>query len=79
MTIDEKFPDTAYEMIKNDRDNPGTWARFNVSRGYWYSTNADMVAKEALEETFLNVPVGGYLKMVDPDSVPLRGVWYYWV
>ena len=77
MTIDEKFPHVNYEMVKNEIDNPYTFPYFWVPEGYWYSTNYDPEVKQAKESGSVYM-FGGFLKVVDPNSNPLKGRWYYW-
>jgi len=78
MTIEKMFPNVSFEFIENEYDNPYTFANFYVPRGYWYSTDSDTTAKYAEEDLSIYV-FGGFLKMVNPDSDPLKGTWYYWV
>ena len=78
MTIDEMFPNVRYEKIENEYDNPYTFPYFFGPQGFWYSTEQEPEAKCAEKDLSVYM-LRGYLKMVDPDSVPLRGVWYYWV
>lgn len=78
LTIEKMFPNVDFEFIANEYDNPYTFAYFHVPRGYWYSTDCDPTPKYADKDMSVYM-LGGFLKMVDPNSDPLTGTWYYWV